>query len=518
MAAQRLFAIPELAENVILRLPMKQIFVDQRVSTEWRDTIDSSPSIQQKLFLRSAQESPPYVVIDPKRRSIQLAAGECEGFPTRGDRRPPTQVRQAVVANPLFFMPGRERDVFRVVSSDDHGVLELSSAWVGARLDSSLARTFITMPPVKNIVLSWPDADDWNNYRNLHRDIPGEDSIIEKISNDSGVTIRDILAVIQDCQFGFEFDSDDDVREWGPELVSISNTIEVGSEIMDSLIRWSTYMTSGVERVLSDHIWRQQVLDHLAPRELLNLRRVNTKFKNTIDNALHSKMFFCCASRKPRYILIDKETGILGSMGEKLVGLAKDRLSLQEQINLSFKTTRLMVRELVEINNIILRPDMDSCWDMITQAEQGFITLRPRQPIHDEPPSYYDRMRLTAPPSDSVVLGRRRSEGPYRGTWAHSRLALPERAILMFDNLLDMMRPCEQFPAGFEMLRINGVVFPTSDDERKEIEQMPVLGYEDIVNRAYDIGLDFAGFELPFLLDWDREGSTDYHATFPISF
>ncbi|KXT14557.1 hypothetical protein AC579_9145 [Pseudocercospora musae] len=58
MAAQRLFDIAELAENGIVRLPMEQIFIDGRVSKQWRDTIDGSPSVQQKLSLRSAQESP----------------------------------------------------------------------------------------------------------------------------------------------------------------------------------------------------------------------------------------------------------------------------------------------------------------------------------------------------------------------------------------------------------------------------------------------------------------------------
>lgn len=44
--------IPELLENVLVHLPLKVLFQVQRVSRQFRDTVQQSPSIQTKLWLR----------------------------------------------------------------------------------------------------------------------------------------------------------------------------------------------------------------------------------------------------------------------------------------------------------------------------------------------------------------------------------------------------------------------------------------------------------------------------------
>ncbi|EME80649.1 uncharacterized protein MYCFIDRAFT_84666 [Pseudocercospora fijiensis CIRAD86] len=153
--AQRLFSIAELAENVILRLPMKELLINRRVSKEWRNTIDNSLSIHQKLFLRSAMDSPPHLLVDCRRskRTIDLAAGECEAY-TPEEQSWSIEVRKGVVGNPLFFKPGRERDVFQKAHQYNHAALNIDQAMLNAKLDSSVARMFITFPPVKEVVLS----------------------------------------------------------------------------------------------------------------------------------------------------------------------------------------------------------------------------------------------------------------------------------------------------------------------------------------------------------------------------
>ena len=45
LAAQKVFAIPELLELILLQLPERDALLDQRVSVKWRDTIATSPKI-----------------------------------------------------------------------------------------------------------------------------------------------------------------------------------------------------------------------------------------------------------------------------------------------------------------------------------------------------------------------------------------------------------------------------------------------------------------------------------------
>jgi len=50
-AAQLVLSIPEILEQILLSLFMKDVFVFQRINKTWRDTIQNSPSLQRKLFL-----------------------------------------------------------------------------------------------------------------------------------------------------------------------------------------------------------------------------------------------------------------------------------------------------------------------------------------------------------------------------------------------------------------------------------------------------------------------------------
>lgn len=54
MATARKIAleIPELIEAILLELPNQDLLLDQRVCQLWRDTITSSPTIQEKLFYK----------------------------------------------------------------------------------------------------------------------------------------------------------------------------------------------------------------------------------------------------------------------------------------------------------------------------------------------------------------------------------------------------------------------------------------------------------------------------------
>lgn len=49
-AATRVFGIPELAEMILLHLPMRDLLLAQRVCSHWRTSIEGSPKIQRALF------------------------------------------------------------------------------------------------------------------------------------------------------------------------------------------------------------------------------------------------------------------------------------------------------------------------------------------------------------------------------------------------------------------------------------------------------------------------------------
>lgn len=56
-AAAQLFGIHELVEDILLRLPLRQILLSQRVSSSFRNVIETSYKIQQVLFYKPSTTS-----------------------------------------------------------------------------------------------------------------------------------------------------------------------------------------------------------------------------------------------------------------------------------------------------------------------------------------------------------------------------------------------------------------------------------------------------------------------------
>ncbi|KAF2773751.1 hypothetical protein EJ03DRAFT_105914 [Teratosphaeria nubilosa] len=54
--ATEVFGITELAEQILLALPMRALLLAQRVNRTFYDTIASSPHIQEALFFRPAKK------------------------------------------------------------------------------------------------------------------------------------------------------------------------------------------------------------------------------------------------------------------------------------------------------------------------------------------------------------------------------------------------------------------------------------------------------------------------------
>ncbi|KAK3642791.1 hypothetical protein LTR56_010615 [Elasticomyces elasticus] len=147
--------VPELLENVLLYLPLRDIIQAQRVSKHWLDSIKSSPRIQQALFFR------------PK----------------------PTQVRQTAcpviglqVINPegwseeAHAIPTTGVDIIMGPGSTEYKVAQAVET-------SSLGRMLIRQPPVYEMDIS-PDMLSFHASLHVH--------------NDKGVTVMDVGKLLQE--------------------------------------------------------------------------------------------------------------------------------------------------------------------------------------------------------------------------------------------------------------------------------------------------------------------------------
>lgn len=69
-AANTVFNIPELRENILIHLPMKTLFTSQRVNKNWQYTIRKTKQIQKKMFLRAKEA-------DGAFRTFERYEGDC---------------------------------------------------------------------------------------------------------------------------------------------------------------------------------------------------------------------------------------------------------------------------------------------------------------------------------------------------------------------------------------------------------------------------------------------------------
>lgn len=101
MATNEVFRLPELTERIILHLPPLEILATAtRICRHWKATIDSSPSIQTKLWLRPQVERPasPYAVQPPPNAPpIDLAHWS--------EHQHHAYYHAPILLNPLLFSP-----------------------------------------------------------------------------------------------------------------------------------------------------------------------------------------------------------------------------------------------------------------------------------------------------------------------------------------------------------------------------------------------------------------------------
>lgn len=143
-ARKAVFDTSELLERIIVHLPMKDIFIIQRVSHQFQNIIATSPEIQTKLFLRLKNQPREAWKIDDRSEHGIRRLGESE--------KREGEIVSPVALNPLLVECG-------VPSYMSHAVIHRPAKWTGPQsvkmdFDSahlgehpSFLKMYITDPP-----------------------------------------------------------------------------------------------------------------------------------------------------------------------------------------------------------------------------------------------------------------------------------------------------------------------------------------------------------------------------------
>jgi hypothetical protein len=135
MAMQNTLSLPELLENIISHLPERDILCNaQRVSRHWEAIIDSSPTIQKKIWLQPLEQAAVSPIAMYKDNSIHL--GET-----------PVYLR-TTLKNTLLISPDRPANHFSQISQD-LGVIMKAVRMHGKPTGCSLLRLMLEMPTPK---------------------------------------------------------------------------------------------------------------------------------------------------------------------------------------------------------------------------------------------------------------------------------------------------------------------------------------------------------------------------------
>jgi len=187
-ACHKVLETTELLEHIISFLPMKKIFTIQRVSKQWRDVIATSPSIEEKMFLR--------LKITPKETCEPSALG----WSTNGlqrVRRPPPSLLTLVSLNPeLRPDPLCKNQRFGLTCAGHGRRVMVQWGPTPIKRCHSLFDTYISDPPCKNAKLNLTVR-----FKKQVRGVADSDSEYPiklwvsyiTASSDSGLTFQDVL-------------------------------------------------------------------------------------------------------------------------------------------------------------------------------------------------------------------------------------------------------------------------------------------------------------------------------------
>ncbi|KAI7255328.1 hypothetical protein KC343_g4370 [Hortaea werneckii] len=148
--ATKVFGIPELAETILLNLPMKDLLFAQLICKDIKNLIDSSKPIQRALFFLPGEAKSAH--FESKHMSAPfncLHEGEDHGFPSEGGVNVNPLLCRYRFAKPRSYEPGWHE--FKVHQRALDAIC--SAAWRAERDGSfqvvpSCAKMYLTQPPI----------------------------------------------------------------------------------------------------------------------------------------------------------------------------------------------------------------------------------------------------------------------------------------------------------------------------------------------------------------------------------
>ncbi|KAK5703593.1 hypothetical protein LTR17_021962 [Elasticomyces elasticus] len=191
--------IPELLENILMNLPLRDIVFSRRVCRMWQEEIKQSPNIQEVLFLRTTSDTtitahlaqPPSARFREMHwckhgggapRELAIWTNEC-----KMDYRP--------IGNPLLgtYVLGNAWGVeHRPLWELSDGIHPQSLQWksLSQGTPAILGRMFLSHPPIREIEMIPPNAwesqgdDDDSDFVRVHDDV--------RVYNATGLTMQDL--------------------------------------------------------------------------------------------------------------------------------------------------------------------------------------------------------------------------------------------------------------------------------------------------------------------------------------
>lgn len=222
--AKEVFAIPELLETILIRLPRKDALMCQRVNQTWRGTTAGSVKLQRFLFLAAEKDPEVVALVQPSKTPL------LSKYVLREDSEAHASQTycQAVVPNPLIFFNtdihnrGNSLDLPYASYADllahsqlpYHNTRLLAEFFNGLLSYSACLEMFLTQPPVKKVEI------EMNILKCC--ECGGRDSccfFLSDVTNPKGLRVKDIFAALRSYYYKQRAALDEVVEE---DITSIS--------------------------------------------------------------------------------------------------------------------------------------------------------------------------------------------------------------------------------------------------------------------------------------------------------
>lgn len=215
-AVQRAIGITEILESILSFLPVREIFMTQRVLKRWREVIAASPGIQRKLFLRLANREREAWIENVEMRPLFALGPFTYSWINRFRRVDPSRAAAntqltPVTLNPLlaptrYWVNRNTSQVWRALTS--HRAIDNYSAWANdfRYNESCIRHKLVTDPPcneayIESLIMYFGDpASPLGHQRPSINDLshPKRQPLRIQVSDievrsASGITMRDIF-------------------------------------------------------------------------------------------------------------------------------------------------------------------------------------------------------------------------------------------------------------------------------------------------------------------------------------